>query len=174
MASEVARLPRAETKVSDLGAVYWHGVLSGILGAAAVAVWFLYLDWARGRPLYTPTVLAYALVGEREALSSLDELRGSVPMTLLFTAVHGFVFLVIGVAASRLVDVLKRRFNLLLALVLFFVVLQLAFAAFAMTFSAVVMEALEWPDVVFGNAIAAALMATHLVRGHPSLHPPED
>jgi len=44
--------------VSDPARLYQEGMIAGVIGAIAVAVWFLLLDTAAGRPLYTPTVLA--------------------------------------------------------------------------------------------------------------------
>ena len=34
-----------------------EGIVAGLIGAAAVAVWFFVFDLARGRPLLTPGLL---------------------------------------------------------------------------------------------------------------------
>jgi hypothetical protein len=39
---------------------YQDGIVASILGALAVALWFLIFDAARGRPLYTPSTLGTA------------------------------------------------------------------------------------------------------------------
>ena len=39
------------------------GVVAGVLGATAVAVWFLGLDTLRGHPFATPAALGRGLVG---------------------------------------------------------------------------------------------------------------
>ncbi len=154
--------------------VYMHGVATGIVGALTLAFWFFWLDVARGQPLYTPTVLGNALFRGGSGLGNLEALPGSVPMTISFTLVHLVSFVIMGVAASLLIDMLDRGFNVALGFVLLFVVLQFGFFAFAMTFAAVALDALEWPVVILGNAIAAATMATYLWRRHPHRlrHPP--
>jgi hypothetical protein len=57
----------------------------------------------------------------------------------------------------------------LLLVVLMFVALQIAFVAFRLTFAAVTAGAVEWPEVVFGNALAATLMITYLWRRRPKV-----
>ena len=39
-----------------------NGIAAGLLGAAAVALWFLIFDWARGHPFETPALLAATLL----------------------------------------------------------------------------------------------------------------
>ena len=40
-----------------------EGILTGIIGATAVAVWFLIVDTINGHPLYTPRALGAAVFG---------------------------------------------------------------------------------------------------------------
>ncbi len=41
---------------------HWReGALTGIIGATALAVWFLIVDLIAGQPFYTPTVLGRGL-----------------------------------------------------------------------------------------------------------------
>src|SRR5262249_10018492 len=42
----------------DTARLYQEGLVAGIIGALTVALWFLVVDVAHGRPLYTPTLLA--------------------------------------------------------------------------------------------------------------------
>ncbi len=37
--------------------VYLDGLIAGIIGAAVIAIWFLFLDTVSGLPFYAPTVL---------------------------------------------------------------------------------------------------------------------
>ena len=85
----------------------------------------------------------------------------------MFTLVHGAVFIVIGVAAARMFAVFERQPNWLLAILLLFVVLGLSFLAFAMTFPALPLEVMSWPDILFGNLLAASAMVTFLWRRWP-------
>jgi len=70
---------------SELSRLYSEGIIAGMIGAAIIAIWFLILDTFNGRPLYTPTVLGTALFGRGEGLSSLENMRVSVEMTLMYT-----------------------------------------------------------------------------------------
>ena len=145
-----------------------HGIVAGLIGATTLAVWFLWLDWwGRGRPLFTPTVLGLAVFSGGRGLESIDTLEPSLPMTLAFTAVHGIVFMVLGIVAARLVALAQQRHHPVLIILLMFIALQIAFVAFRLTFAAVTADAVEWPEIAFGNAFAATLMINYLWRRRP-------
>ena len=159
-------LPQGQVSASP--SVYWPGVLAGLFGAALLAFWFFYLDFSRGEPLYTPTVLGTALFRGGAALTSPETLSASIPLTLMFTVVHGLVFILIGVAGVRLLSLIERGPSLALGILLLFAVLGLGFFGFAITFSAVALDALQMQDVLIGNAIAATGMAVYLLRHYQS------
>ena len=143
-------------------AYVWHGVRAGLLGAASVALWFLYIDYFHGHVFYTPTLLGSRLLGG----------GGVLPPALTFSVVHAAVFVAIGIAAARLVGVIEeggmRRAGL--AGLLLFLILDLGFSAFALSARAIGLESLSWADVLFGNAIAAVVMITYLWRARPHPH----
>ena len=161
-AMRVAPLP-----VSGIAHAYRQGVLAGVFGAALLAVWFFYLDWGRGRPLYTPTLMATALLQAGSGLPSPETLAPSLRLTLLFTVVHGTVFILLGVAAAHLLYVAERGRGFathVLAMLVVFSVLGLGFFGFALTFAPVAVNVLDVQDVLLGNGIAAAGMVVHLLR----------
>lgn len=158
--TSAAGLPASRTV--STAAVTWHGVRAGLLGAVVIALWFLFIDFGRGRVLYTPTLLGTMVFGG----------GGVVPPAVSFTLVHLAVFVAIGIVAARLVALLEggvRRAGMVALLL--FIVLDLGFAAFALSARAIGLEALSWIDVVFGNALAAALMIVHLWRNRPHAEP---
>jgi ABC-type sugar transport system permease subunit len=157
----------APTQVS-LGTTYVHGVIAGLLSAGALALWFYSLDFSRGRPLYTPTLLGTALFGGAD-LTHPETLQPSLSVTLLFTAVHVIAFVLVGLAAARLLTSVQRRRHLGIAVLLLFVALEFGFLAFGVTFVAVALDALGWTDVVLGNLVAAATMGGYLWRTRRSL-----
>ncbi len=159
-------LPQGQ--VSAFASPYWQGARAGLFGAALLALWFFFLDFSRGKPLYTPTVMGTALFRGGEGLTSPETLPTSIPLTLMFTLVHGLVFILIGVVGARLLSLIERGPNLTLGIVLLFAVLGLGFFSFAITFSAVALNAVQIQDVLIGNAIAAAGMAVYLLRHSPS------
>src|SRR6266446_2200532 len=143
-------------------AVYAEGLLAGVVGAAAIALWFLALDGVKGRPFYTPTVLGTALFRGGAGLQSPE-------MLLSFTWVHVLAFLIIGVGASRLLGIAERNPSFGFGIVLLFVVFEFGFLLACMLFAEPVLRALTWPEVLVGNLLAAAAMAAVFWRRHPRL-----
>src|SRR5678816_3761160 len=65
------------------------GGVAGLIGAAIVAIWFLFMDTVTRLPLYTPTVLGEGLLlGERGLRSNSGELV-SLNLTVMYSGVHG-------------------------------------------------------------------------------------
>lgn len=146
------------TRPIGAAALNWHGVRAGIVGGLTLAVWFLFVDFNHGRPLYTPALLGARLFGE----------GGVLPPVLSFTLVHFLIFGLVGVAAAHLVGMIDRGvYRLGLTLVLLFLMLTLGFSVFALSARAVGLEALSWTDVLLGNALAAATMISYLWRRRP-------
>ncbi len=150
-------------------AVYAEGLLAGVVGAAAIALWFLALDGVKGRPFYTPTVLGTALFRGGAGLQSPETLPIDFEMVLSFTWVHVLAFLIIGVGASRLLGIAERNPSFGFGIVLLFVVFEFGFLLACMLFAEPVLRALTWPEVLVGNLLAAAAMAAVFWRRHPRL-----
>ena len=170
MSSDATGLAASIDHGSEVSRLYTRGMIAGVLGAAVVALWFLLLDAAHGRPFYTPTVLGTALFGRSADLTSPDQLRISVEMVTMFTWVHGLVFAALGALASRLLGVAERNPSLGFGVVLLFVVFQFAFTVAAMLFAAPVLHVLTWPAVFGANLLSAAVMTAYLWYRSPTLH----
>jgi hypothetical protein len=149
--------------------LYSEGIMAGLLGAAAVAVWFFLIDALRGRPFHTPTVLGLALFRGGEGLGQGAAVPASVEMVVLYTWVHALVFCVLGGVASRLLDAAEREPNAGFGVVLLLVILLFGFLGIAAVFAGDVVRALTWPAILSGNLIAAGVMALYLRRRHPAL-----
>ena len=141
---------------------------AGAIGGATIALWFLVLDVLQGRPLYTPTVLGTALV-RGGALGSSETLPISAGMVLLFTAVHGVVFLALGGVACGLIRLAETNANYGFGLILFFVFLLCGFLFVAMLFAEEVLRALAWPAILGGNLLAVVAMALYFKPRHPDV-----
>jgi hypothetical protein len=150
-------------------AVYAEGILAGVAGAAVIAAWFLVLDSIKGRPFYTPTVLGTALFRGGAALASPETLTPDFEMVLSFTWVHVLAFVLIGVAASRLLGLAERNPSFGFGIMLFFVIFEFGFLLACMVFAEPVLRALTWPEVLVGNLFAAAAMTAVFWRRHPRL-----
>jgi hypothetical protein len=157
------------SSASEISRLYLEGVIAGIIGAAIIAIWFLILDTFNGRPLYTPTVLGTALFGRGERLSSPESMKVSWEMTLMYTWVHGMVFVVIGGSVSYLLRLAEKNPDLGFGIILLFVVLEFGFIGAGFIFAEPILHALAWPMVLIGNLLAAAGMAGYFWLRHPKL-----
>ena len=161
--------PTVSTFSSDTTRVYQEGIVAGILGGLAVAVWFLVVDLVQGRPLYTPTVLGQALFGRGAGPATYQGLPPSLEMVAMFTWVHLLVFAVVGVVVSRLIAMVERHPSLGFGFVLLFVILEACFTAAMMIVAAPVLQALTWPAILVANLLAAAVMAGYFWLRHPAM-----
>ena len=148
--------------MSDRGMVYLDGAIAGIIGAAIIAIWFLFLDAVTRLPLYTPTVLGEGLFLGEQSLASNAGGQVSLKLTLMYSGVHGLVFMVLGVIAAYLVLLPKRNLHLGISLLLLFAILELGFVGTAFVIAKPVLDELTWPIVLIGNFLAAAGMACYL------------
>jgi hypothetical protein len=156
----------ATARTSNL---YEEGIVSGLLGATTIAVWFLILDAIQGRPLYTPTVLGTALFRARAGLTAPESLPASFELVLWFTWVHVLVFVVLGAAAAGLLRLAERDPNFGFGILLFLVVFMFGFIGVSLVFAEEVLHALAWPAILIGNLLAAGAMAWYFWRQHPQL-----
>lgn len=157
------------TTTADAARLYQEGIVAGIIGAATVALWFLFLDTLGGRPLHTPTVLGTALFRRGAELTGLATAPVSLDMVLMFTWVHGLVFAMLGGIASRLLAMAERNPSVGFGVLLLFVVFEFGFTVGAMLFAEPVLKVLTWPAVLVANLLAAAAMGAYFRVRHPAL-----
>jgi len=160
-------LPEAPAR--KISRLYQQGIIAGLLGAATIAMWFLIVDLVSGRPFFTPTALGAALFRGGAGLSAPESLEASFELVLMFTWVHGLVFMILGGAASRLLELAENNANLGFGILLFFVLFMYGFIVAAMLFAEPVLHALSMPAILIGNLLAAAAMGVYFRRCHPHL-----
>ena len=56
--------------ISERALICLDGIIAGLIGAAIVAIWFLFMDTVTRLPLYTPTVLGEGLFLKEQGLDS--------------------------------------------------------------------------------------------------------
>ena len=149
--------------------LYQEGMLAGVLGALAVAVWFLVLDSLSGRPFWTPTVLGTALFRRGSGLDAAGTLPVSFEMVLMFSWIHGMVFAALGGIVARLLGWVEEHPSAGFGVLLLFVVFQFGFIAVATVFAEPVLRVLSAWSILVANLLAAAAMTAFLWRRHPSL-----
>jgi hypothetical protein len=153
----------------DATQVYQEGMIAGVLGALTIALWFLLLDTLSGRPLWTPTVLGTALFRGGAGLGAPEALPVSLEMVLMFTWVHGLVFVGLGGIAARLLSHVERHPRSGFGVLLFFVVFQFGFIVAATVGATPVLHALTPWSILVANLLAAATMTACFRRRHPGL-----
>jgi len=160
---------RAESTVPRRARLTAEGVTAGVLGGATIAVWFLILDSIHGHPLYTPTLLGNAIFRPSAPIGPPEAMPASLALVLLFTVIHGAVFVAIGEIAALLVRLAEKSANYTFGIVLFLVIFLSGFLFVTMVFAADVLEALSWQAVFIGNLLAVGAMALYFKRRHPNL-----
>lgn len=167
--SNTASLYLAKSSPSEISTTYTEGIVAGVIGALAVAIWFLILDTLNGRPLYTPTVLGTALFRAGEGIQPPGALSVSWEMTLMYTWIHILSFCVIGGIAAQMLEWAEKNPNLGFGILLLFVILEFGFVVAAFLFAEPVLHALAWPAVLIGNLLAAGAMGGYFWQRHPHL-----
>ncbi len=142
-----------------------EGIITGLLGAVIVAVWYFVVDALAGQPLHTPQMIGQLLLhgagGVSEAVSPAA--------VLVATVAHGAVFALVGIGLTGLVHLASREIAWRMG-VLIGLVIALGFSAglmFAVT-PATGERFSSWV-VIGGSLLAVAGMAWHLWSRHPVL-----
>ncbi len=155
--------------VQNRSNVFGEGLISGLIGAAAVAAWFLVLDIYFGRPLFTPNILGTVLFQGGLDLASVDTIPISFETVFIFTWIHVLVFCVIGVMGAWLIQLAEKDPNYGFGIILFCVVLEFGFIGASMIVALSILHALTLPAILIGNLIAIAAMGLYFRRLHPNL-----
>jgi hypothetical protein len=143
-----------------------EGLVTGIIGATAVAVWFLIVDTINGHPLYTPRALGAAVFGV------LGPPAGERATTFLiaYTIFHYALFCVVGIVLAAIVAQGDNQPAVLAGLVIAFVVFQVAAFFFASALSQWnIFGVMAWYNVFAANLLACVGMGAYLYRHHPGI-----
>jgi hypothetical protein len=143
-----------------------RGLVTGLIGAGAVAVWFLVLDVARGQPFFTPAALGAALL---LGATSPIEVQVTLPVVAAYTVLHVAAFAVIGIAVEWIAERVGRAPAVVRAAVLAFVLLEALFIGVVGSLSQWVLGALGYWAVAVGNLLALSSMAMWVLATHPRL-----
>lgn len=143
-----------------------EGITAGVLGALAVALWFVLVDVVAGRPLYTPALLGAIVAGDGDP-ELVAEGGRRLTFAALYTPIHFLVFSIFGVIVAALVRQAARVPSIAILLFLVFVAFEVAFAGAVAMLEQGVLGGLAWSQVLVGNLVAAAVMGAYLLRRHP-------
>jgi hypothetical protein len=140
-----------------------HGILSGVIGAFVVATFFLVVDLLAGRPFYTPMALGSAFfTGEAAGPAAAIE----PAIVAGYTAIHGLVFVAVGLFAAYWLTNARRRPTLAGGVgmgVVLFLAFEVLFAAYTSVLAPGLLAQFGIGKVALANLIAAGGMAAYLL-----------
>jgi hypothetical protein len=144
-----------------------EGLVTGLIGAGLVALWFLGVDLIAGRPFFTPAALGSAILTGAGGVGSVQV----TPLTVLgYTFIHFVAFLITGLVAAAFFAAAEDASEaLLLGGVLLFGVFEVFSIGLLAIVSRWLIDALSWWSIVAANLIAAVGMGVYLAYKHPRL-----
>jgi hypothetical protein len=141
-----------------------EGVITGVIGATAVAVWFFVVDLVSGQLFHTPATLGEAV----SAIFGSTEGESAFRHVLMYTVFHYAAFALMGIVAAWVVRGSHREPTVLIALFILFVAFEVGFYALTYMLSlSPNFGNLAWYQVGAANLVAAALMGGYLLKRHP-------
>lgn len=143
-----------------------EGILTGLVGAAAVALWFFVLDVAEGAPFHTPAALGSALFLGAEGVV---EVRVTPGIVAAYTAFHVGAFVLVGLGFAWVARALERTPFLFYLTVLGFILLEAVSFGVMVAFAEWVVGALSLWAIGVGNVFGVAGMVWWLWRSRPAL-----
>ena len=144
-----------------------EGIITGFIGATAIAVWFLVVDTITGHPFSTPIFLGKGVV------SVLGKnMMGDTAFTqvLGYTVFHYAAFFIVGIVLTVIVHQAERTPAILAGLLVAFVMTTLGFYMIAAAFAQSALGDIAWVQIFIANLLAAGLMLGYLWRKHPRLN----
>ena len=144
-----------------------EGLTVGLVGAAAVAVWFLVIDVVAGRILFTPAALGSIVF---RGATGPGDVEMSAIIILAYTGLHLLAFFVTGIVAAGLAALAEdRQPYFIFAAVLLFVTFETFFIGLVAIAAQWLLEVIPWWSIAVANLVAAAAMGYYLWRAHPKL-----
>jgi hypothetical protein len=143
-----------------------EGVIAGVLGATAVALWFLGVDTLFATPLATPAGLGRGLL----RLFGPPGGEGIITFVVAYTIFHYLAFILAGLVVSVVVHWAQTSPTILAGALILFVIFEIGFYGISAALEASpLFGALGWGAVAVGNLIAAIAMGVYMWRTHPGL-----
>jgi hypothetical protein len=142
-----------------LAEIVGDGISAGLIGASAVALWFLVVDAALREPLFTPSLVASALL---QGMPAAPDHPVDLTMVAAFTALHSLAFIGFGVVVSWVVDQFEHTPDLPLIAIGVFLALEGGFVVATKLLVPDVAAVIGHGFIVAGNVFAALGMGFYL------------
>lgn len=142
------------------------GIVAGVLGATAVALWFLALDTMYAQPLATPFALGRGLL----RIFGPPGGEGMMVFVAAYTIFHYAAFILAGVLLALVVHWAETQPSVLAGALMLFLAFEIGFYALSSALrESPFFGALGWAQVASGNLVAALVMGGYMWRAHPEL-----
>lgn len=143
-----------------------EGIITGAIGAIAVAGWFLVTDLIQGRPLSTPSILGQVILyGITTPVVNPPLLGPSIAYTLL----HFGAFVMFGIGVTQMVHLSLTSSLARFALMILAVVFELFFFMVTFTLFTATSSLFPWWSVLAANTLSLLAMSYTLAKRHPGL-----
>jgi len=141
-------------------------IITGAIGAATTAVWFLLLDVIAGRPFYTPAALGSALLLGAQSPTEVQVTSGIV---VAYTFVHVLAFFAVGLGVEWLARRLEAVPSFWLMALLALIVLDVLFIGVVASLALWVLGAVGLWEVFVANLLAISAMGYRIWLSRPAL-----
>ena len=140
-----------------------EGIVVGLLGATAVAVWFFIVDLIAGHPFYTPFALGSVLQGFFGATEP-----ASMPLTILmYTIFHYLAFIGVGIIFAAIFNAAEREPAVLAAFLILFVGLEIVSLGLTLVVEETsALRSIAWYQIAAANLVASVTMGAYLFSRH--------
>lgn len=143
-----------------------RGLVTGLIGAAVVALWFFLLDATAGQPLRTPAALGSALLF---GASNVEAVEVNLGLVAAYTVVHVAAFGAAGIVFVAIAEQIERAPALILVVALAMIVLEAVVVAVLALGAQWVLGMVGVWSVVVANLLAVAAMGAYIWKTHPLL-----
>ena len=150
----------------DVQRILREGFISGMIGAGAIALWFLVVDSVAGHPFFTPSMLGSARFWREMDMGSMQVVFSRV---VAYSMVHVLAFVVVGTLAAALALAVEKAPATFFLVIVFFAVFEFGFYVVVAVLAQPILGALAWWNVAIGNALAGFGMGVYLWQMHPRL-----
>lgn len=148
-----------------MASVLEDGVLTGMVGALVVAVWFLILDAARDQVFFTPSLIGSVLFLGKTA-ADVTTVNGLI--VFAYTGIHVVLFLMAGMGIAFMVYEFEQNPQFGILLLLLFVLFESILFSFEAAIVPGLMGAMGTLAVASANLFAAVAMFWFILGRHPT------
>src|SRR2546429_1498739 len=136
-----------------------EGFIAGLIGAAAVALWYLVVDVIAARPFFTPAMLGSAVFW---GVHDPDHVVIAFSRVLPYTMIHVCAFIIVGTVAAALAAEVEVAPPTLYLIVVTFAVFEFGFYIMLAVLAQPLLGALTWWNVFFFKQKTAYGMGYYL------------